>query len=344
VAPETPEGVAGIVDLSLAFSRDARYPDARTMRADVQAVRRGAAPPYATQRLATRDERTRADLPAFSAATQPLDTVREPTGGRTVPLAAYTDPTAPYPVAPLSSSPAVVEVPPVSARAPISRTEPLAQVPARAVPATYAGAPSVTAPAPAPYVSSPAALPGAPPAAVTQQPPRANRGLLALFVVLGTLAVASAGGLVAYLMLAESPTASQDAATIPLPAPLPALEPATANVKPTAEAARGAAPPATDPAAPQPRARSTSREPARPDAATSASARASAIAEPTSAPTPTPAPTPSPTPTPTVTTTATVTATTTASAAAPVPAPSEQTNATRDAGTNRVHRRGRPRD
>lgn len=60
VAPHVPEGVGAIVDLALAFDREARYPDARTMQEDVRAVLRGEQPPFASGRLKARDEATRA--------------------------------------------------------------------------------------------------------------------------------------------------------------------------------------------------------------------------------------------------------------------------------------------
>jgi serine/threonine-protein kinase len=47
VAAHVPPHVCTVVDLALAFDRERRYPSALTMRADVQAVRRGEAPPYA---------------------------------------------------------------------------------------------------------------------------------------------------------------------------------------------------------------------------------------------------------------------------------------------------------
>ncbi|MBN2192926.1 MAG: protein kinase [Polyangiaceae bacterium] len=58
VAPGTPEGLCRVVDLSLAFSKDARYPDVATMQADVRAVARGEPPPFATGREAVRDQAT----------------------------------------------------------------------------------------------------------------------------------------------------------------------------------------------------------------------------------------------------------------------------------------------
>jgi serine/threonine-protein kinase len=59
VAPNVSPDLGRVIDLSLAFSRDARYPDARTMQVDVRAVRAGARPPYATQRFSEREEKTR---------------------------------------------------------------------------------------------------------------------------------------------------------------------------------------------------------------------------------------------------------------------------------------------
>ncbi|WP_437277125.1 protein kinase [Sorangium sp. So ce375] len=55
VAPETPQGLCLVVDRALAFDRDRRYPDARTMQTDVRALLHGAAPPHASARLAAGD-------------------------------------------------------------------------------------------------------------------------------------------------------------------------------------------------------------------------------------------------------------------------------------------------
>lgn len=79
VAPHVADSVAAIVDLALAFNRDARYPDARSMQADVRAVRAGQRPDFALGRRQTRDEPTHvgmvapvsvgpASAPALSAA------------------------------------------------------------------------------------------------------------------------------------------------------------------------------------------------------------------------------------------------------------------------------------
>jgi serine/threonine protein kinase len=47
VAPDVPGPVAEVVDCALSFEREYRYPDARTMQADVRAVLAGQHPPYA---------------------------------------------------------------------------------------------------------------------------------------------------------------------------------------------------------------------------------------------------------------------------------------------------------
>ena len=282
--PGVSPGVAAIVDLALAFSREARYPDARTMQADVQALRRGGSPLYASARLASRDERTKPDQPAYVPPGQSVGGMTVPTAARTQPISAYTEATAPYPQAglgPLSNAPTVLGVAPdaapVSAPVPGSvRTAPMsiplqagAPLPAPpAVPSAMPGAlPVVTAPPVAAWPSAPA-----PPA------PR-SRGLLALLVVLGTLSVASAGGLVAYFVLSDSAPSLGAAPSVALPAPLP---PAIAEgAKPEAQAATGVAtgtishvaatPPPTEPAlgAPSRDHRPASAAPAAKEAAAS---------------------------------------------------------------------------
>jgi serine/threonine-protein kinase len=81
VAPEVPDAVAAVVDLALAFSREARYPDARTMQADVRAVREGRAPSYATRRLQARDQATVVTVAAANAAPAALATFASPSAG-----------------------------------------------------------------------------------------------------------------------------------------------------------------------------------------------------------------------------------------------------------------------
>jgi eukaryotic-like serine/threonine-protein kinase len=72
VARGIPNDVCMVVDLSLSFSRDARYPEAKTMQDDVRAVRSGRSPPYAQSRLARQFDVTRADRAAPALAAQPV--------------------------------------------------------------------------------------------------------------------------------------------------------------------------------------------------------------------------------------------------------------------------------
>ncbi len=55
VFPGADHGLCLVVDRALAFSKERRYPDALTMQADVRALRAGAAPPYASARIAAGD-------------------------------------------------------------------------------------------------------------------------------------------------------------------------------------------------------------------------------------------------------------------------------------------------
>jgi serine/threonine protein kinase len=68
VAPHLPESIAAIIDVALAFNRDARYPDAQTMQEDVRAVQRAEPPPFASARLRARDEATRVPEAGAAAA------------------------------------------------------------------------------------------------------------------------------------------------------------------------------------------------------------------------------------------------------------------------------------
>jgi len=61
VAPDLPKALCMVVDRSLAFAKEARYPDAATMQADVRAVAAGANPAYAVKRLQVTEGETRAD-------------------------------------------------------------------------------------------------------------------------------------------------------------------------------------------------------------------------------------------------------------------------------------------
>jgi hypothetical protein len=126
VAPHVPEGIAAIIDLALAFDRSARYPDARTMQADVQAATRAEAPPYVSALLGARDVATRHDMPA---AVVPLPTAHPKTvvGAPGVVSPSFTPAASAVTATPPPVSVAVASVPaalPPSARATTSATAP----------------------------------------------------------------------------------------------------------------------------------------------------------------------------------------------------------------------------
>jgi serine/threonine-protein kinase len=150
VAPLVPADVCAVVDLALAFSRDARYPDARTMLRDVQALKAAERPPYVTGNPAVlgRDEPTRAErmAPVLIAAPAP---VNRPKGGQTVPLAVFAPPApASVPVAQMPMPAAVAGSPGhatrtevVAAVAPPASQPVAAIVPGAPMPAAVAGSP-----------------------------------------------------------------------------------------------------------------------------------------------------------------------------------------------------------
>jgi serine/threonine-protein kinase len=143
VAPQVPIDVCRIVDLALAFSRDARYPTAAAMQADVRAVYSGQHPPYAFARLAHRDEKTRVepvavDVPVSSRGPQgtvPLSVhqanMGTTLGGQAVPhqlAQTYPSAVAPhilaqtYPSAGVGKQPEVAVVAPSASRSPLGQT------------------------------------------------------------------------------------------------------------------------------------------------------------------------------------------------------------------------------
>lgn len=105
MAPELPPDVCRIVDLALAFSRDARYPDARTMQADLRAAREGRRPEYALSRVLGREEATRIEpgprsAPASQTAplsTMPLHEYRKDAVAAPASAGAVPDPPEPAP-------------------------------------------------------------------------------------------------------------------------------------------------------------------------------------------------------------------------------------------------------
>jgi serine/threonine protein kinase len=233
VAPGTPEPVCHVVDLSLAFSRDARYPDARTMLADVRALRTGGLPPYATARFASRDEATRAEGMVPSVRTQPLEAAVPSQRGATVPLAAYR-PSGAAGLAPGPSVPAQGHALPALETAPMSTrggTAPMA--------VTFGpGGGAAPVAAPAPVISSNA------PAASAASNSGRGRGLV---IVVGALALAlGLGG--AFWFLGRGEDAMP--ALRPLPEAEPAAEGADGVARPPAASARADLPVPTTAVAP----------------------------------------------------------------------------------------------
>lgn len=110
VAPHLPRSVQLVVDLALAFSKEARYPDARTMQLDVRDVLHGNPPRYASRHERERSNETRVE--PWSAVAEPASrrvARTEPLEARvnTEPLPASTqvDGSAPYLIASAAAYP-----------------------------------------------------------------------------------------------------------------------------------------------------------------------------------------------------------------------------------------------
>jgi eukaryotic-like serine/threonine-protein kinase len=287
VVPGIAPAVAAVVDLALAFSRDARYPDARTMQGDVRALRQGQPGPYASVRMSSREDATRAEMPAPSShRTQPLAV----TMGSHVP---GTSNTVPMPVASSGH------------QSPFAQTGSGGIFPA-AVAATQPGHPRgpgsfattmpSTQPGPAP------AFPMSQPVATTARP--SSRGSLALVVGLGFAGLLLAGGAAAWYLLSGR---TEEGNATALPSPLPPADsatPATIVGSPPGSPAP-TSDDGTDPTAPRrvparkdsPSVPSASASPATPTAAPTPSGAAPPAPSPSGAVAPPPAPPPSPTPT-----------------------------------------------
>jgi eukaryotic-like serine/threonine-protein kinase len=344
VAQGLPEGACVVVDLALAFSRDARYPDARTMQHDVRALRSGARPPYASERFSSREEATRMDAPAPAVARR-TEAMPKRQVNATVPLAAYVAGQSAPPnhalgqtASPLQAHAApTIESSPHSTRAPISRTEPLQAIGVPA--ATSAPPPPVSMTAPmfgdVPAVAPPTAPEFASPGRAPLVAP-AKRSSRTLAIVIGGALATAAGALLLLLSLRDASTPPPPVAAgltraeaLPLAEPTAAaassaqgrtngLEVGAAEVAPTATA-RATAP------APRP-----GSKPA-PKPSSARSAEASPVPAPTpsaSEATPAPAPAPSPAPSP--------------SLAPPSPSPAPEPKAS-DASPEPSARRGPPR-
>jgi serine/threonine-protein kinase len=235
--PGISPGVASVVDLALAFSRDARYPDARTMQGDVRALRQGQLAAYASARLSSREEATRAEIaPTTSQRTQPLAV----TMGSHVP---GTSATAPMPVnsfGVMATAPGYGEPVSVPPQGPHSgRTAPLGAHPGAGIPAGTA------MPGPASFATTMPSTqaPFVVPAFATSQPAftpkkKISAGALIAILALAFVGVALAGGAGAWYALSDP---SSDTATPAPSAPSPpeAIAPTGTVASPPSEPAEG---------------------------------------------------------------------------------------------------------
>jgi serine/threonine protein kinase len=314
VAPNVPAHVSAVVDIALAFSRDARYPDAKTMQADVQALLSGHRPPYATANSSRREAKTRVDQLIVATAMggdsptggtmvsqghsgqMQADSISAPT--RVVVPPASQKVTAPFPVveAPYSQRPGSQAI----AMPMIDDLDALIMAPLPAAPPSAFGAtvPAGTAPPPMHDSAPPPAMPTAPAqfarSVLPEQKKKASGVwffVLAVFALGALVAIVSAAVLILAAQSTEdataAPSTSSTASAIPSAAPIP-LDPTS-----TTAPEESASPSATVGTAPK--AAVTSKVKPATQAATSApktipqpSARASTTVTPP-APTPTPA-------------------------------------------------------
>ena len=258
VAPAVPAAVCSIVDLSLAFSRDARYPDAPTMQRDVRAARAGQPPPYAQGVRSQRDEATRVDRSAPVVRPSPQKTALVPA------------------VAAVSA--ADLTPPPVSTAAPVSGPVSFG---ATLPPVSTAVPPSLAYP---PSVSHPVASAAAPGRSRATSP-ALIAALIGVPLVLGVAVLAGAGVFAFRSMKSESASAANDDS-----AQQPATEPAAGASAPSEPVpAADPDPQASASAAGAEKSKLTSTaKPSRSRPATSSSAPATTSSSPSSSPSPAP--------------------------------------------------------
>jgi eukaryotic-like serine/threonine-protein kinase len=308
VAPDVPRNVCAIIDLSLAFSKDARYPDARTMQADVRAALAGQDPPYATARGmgAARDMPTRVEhvapvLPA-SAESAPASSVPSlPSVPHAIAAGARAASTALMPVVDetaLPDDPTRAEGPAARAAPPAANDlAPGSQSPASLSQSGIAHPPPSQAFAQSGYYPSPA-----PPAVTSRPPPPAQSALPLLLLLVGAgillLLLVGTAVVVATLSPSEPSAAPSVAPTPSLGAPTVPNEPS----EPSAVSTTDHEPPATRARAPiaggaaKPAAASPAPAPAQPLPPTGSTAAAGAAApRPTATSTPATTQTVSPT-------------------------------------------------
>ncbi|MCC6903624.1 MAG: protein kinase [Polyangiaceae bacterium] len=284
VAPGAPPAVCAIVDRALAFSQEARYPDAATMQLDVRAVLSGALPSFAMAASARADEATRVEGPA---------SLREaPTAVSPAPLV-IAEP-------PRSQAPYSLAGPPSAAATPAAFVSDA--VPASLPPYSLAGPPSAAA-THAAFVSDavPASLPpysiaGGPPAVAAPAPARARPRSAVAFVVVAALGLLALGA-VAVVGVFLFRSASADAAATGAPqSAAPPSAAASASPPPELVPDPSGAPlePATAPVATAPSKPGSSAAKSAAPAPSGAAAQSAALAPTTSAPTAQPAASTSP--------------------------------------------------
>jgi serine/threonine-protein kinase len=318
VAPDVPASVCAIVDHSLAFNKDARYPDARTMQADVRAVLAGGEPTHAARALgAGRDMPTRIDRAApvapgaagvatSSAASLPsvphaIAAGARAAGTAVMPASGLAAPDAPTRAELPAAAPLVATA--VAAAADVAPLSAHGAVSAHTAPGYDAAPPSAA------FAASSPALPGAAPRPVSQPPPAKKSGVMpivllltALLVVLGVVAIGAlvitgAGGL-----FGEEPTAAAEpapsAAAAAVPAPAASSETASvideSQLPETGQAGDGPKPGTTTATRGASTAAKPTKPPQPPTAPTSTAAGKSAPTATAAPPPPPPAPAPAP--------------------------------------------------
>ncbi|HVU00483.1 MAG TPA: serine/threonine-protein kinase [Polyangiaceae bacterium] len=199
VAPDVPPGLCSIVDVALAFSKESRYPDAKTMQADVRALKEGKPPPYATKLRRSREMATRTDLPAPAALLAAVEAASAASEEEEAP------PSSQWPVLsmPTLDPSDVAKTIPLPARD-FPPEKPATPKPAVAAP-HIADKTMVSTPAEPRHASKPAEKTSSPGAsAQTASPPKGSRAPLFVFAVVLVLA---GGGVVYYLSNATPPPA-----------------------------------------------------------------------------------------------------------------------------------------
>jgi len=279
-APNLPAGVHQVIDMALAFSREARYPDALTMQQDVRDVVAGRSPRYACQQQDLRSHQTRvaAAAPVSSgrriARTEPLDARprTEPLAGPSPspipsPSQPSTLPMAP-PITPASLAPAAPAPAQIASVAPGHPAHAAAAVPGQAAPAFAAGGITLS-----PYsqhaTTAPLSAQAPPTFAPVTPTPSSHRASKLPLVIGGVLALCllAAGALV--FVLRQEPR--DTAATLPPPrADSPAPPLAAQHTDQTPDGVQAVVPPDTRSVAvpnPQPRSAATPPSPAAPNRA-----------------------------------------------------------------------------